>query len=1477
ECSAHPVLTMGVEETAADAGVEVAAVGSLRRGEGGLRRWLTSLGEAFARGVTVDWSPVLPARPRVEVPLPTYPFQRRRYWIDATSGAADVASVGLGAAGHPLWGASVSMAESGEVLFTGRISLDTHPWLADHAVNGTVLLPGAAFVELVLHAGDHVGLAHLEELTLHAPLLLAERAAVQVQLLMTAADESTRRTVSVHSRAEHAEVDLPWTRHATGVLADTPAAADFDLVAWPPSGAVPVPTAGLYDELVVQGYEYGPVFQGVQAAWRVGEVVFAEVALPEEAHGEASRFGVHPALLDAALQVVGIGEAVPVGRPPYLPFAWTDVTLHATGATALRVKVTPTGPDAVTLHLTDPTGAPVAEIGSLVSRPVQLTTAPTEGNLYRIDWTAVPVAAAPAPSWAHLEDLADDVPELVLARLTHQDAALDPATTAEPVGDVEVAGRAAVGAALALLQRWLADPRLAESRLVVLTDGAADQVTDLAHAPVWGLVRAAQAENPGQFVLVDAVPETPVEEILAAVGTGEPELSLRDGQVRVPRLARASTTAQPWRADGTVLVTGGTGVLGALVARHLVEVHGVRDLVLTSRRGLTAPGAVELRDELVALGASVEVVAADLADRDAVAALLDGIPALTAVVHTTGALDDGTVAAFTDAQLDTVWRAKATPAWHLHDLTRDRELSAFVLFSSAAGVVDGSGQGNYAAANVFVDALAAHRRALGLPAVSLAWGFWEERSGMTAHLGDADVARMARSGVLGISTDQGLALLDAAVATDEPLLVPIRLDTAALRAQGQQLPALFRGLVRLPARRAAGTGPTPVGGSALHRQLLGLADADQRRLLLDLVRGNVAGVLGHDSPATVEPSRAFRELGFDSLAAVELRNKLNTATGLRLPATLVFDYPNPTALADYLHTRILGAATPQAPTVATPVADDEPVAIVAMSCRFPGGVRTPEDLWRLLADGTDAITPFPTDRGWDLVGMYDPEPGKPGKTYSMEGGFLYDAADFDADFFGISPREAVAMDPQQRLLLETSWEALERAGIDPNSLRGSLTGVFAGVMYHDYASRLPEVPEELAGYLGNGSMASVASGRIAYTLGLEGPAVSVDTACSSSLVAIHLAVQALRSGECTLALAGGVTVMSTPDTFIEFSLQRGLATDHRCKSFAAGADGTAMSEGVGMLLLERLSDAERNGHHVLAVVRGSAINQDGASNGLTAPNGPSQQRVIRQALAAAGGIPATEVDAVEAHGTGTTLGDPIEAQALLATYGQERPGDRPLWLGSVKSNIGHTQGAAGVAGVIKMVLAMRNGVLPRTLHVDEPTPQVDWSAGAVRLLTETQPWPALERPRRAGVSSFGISGTNAHVILEQAPPADEPPVDAPEPELLPWVLSARTDQALREQAARVADVAGDESVKAGDLAYALATGRALLDRRTVIVGDRRDFVAGARAFADNGTAPGVLQGGTVFVFPGQGSQWVGMAVELLDSSPVFAERVGECG
>ncbi len=994
---------------------------------------------------------------------------------------------------------------------------------------------------------------------------------------------------------------------------------------------------------------------------------------------------------------------------------------------------------------------------------------------------------------------------------------------------------------------------------------AEGEVPDPAQAMVWGFGRTVALEHPHRWGgLVDLSADADEETFRTILGgaTGEDQVAVRGTRVLARRLVRrTSRPATPWQPSGTILITGGTGALGKHVARWLAGA-GAERLVLTSRRGPDAPGADDLEAELIGLGVRVDVLACDVTDRAALEATLESVGDLTAVVHTAGVLADGVLEALTPERLAEVVAAKAVAARHLHELTAG--LEAFVLFSSCAGTFGAAGQGNYAAANAYLDALAEQRRAQGLVATSIAWGPWAD-GGMAAAAAAED--HLGRTGLAALRPDRAITALRAATDGGAAAVTVADIDwerfAGALTAH-RPSPLI----AALPEVRRLAPATTD-------RLELSPTDADRR--LLKLVREQVAFALGHHSADDVAAGRTFKELGFDSLTAVELRNRLGTATGLRLPATLAFDYPTATALSAYLRTELLGEAEEASAMVARNT--DEPIAIVGMSCRFPGGVRNPDELWALLAEGRDAVSEFPADRGWDTDALYDPDPDHAGTTYVREGGFLTGADQFDAEFFGISPREALAMDPQQRLLLEASWEALEQAGIDPLSVRGAPVGVFAGTNGQDYTAALHFGEESVDGYLATGSAGSVLSGRIAYELGLEGPAMTVDTACSSSLVALHLAAQSLRAGECSLALAGGVTVMSTPGLFVEFSRQRGLAKDGRCKAFADEADGTGWGEGVGVVLVERLSDARRNGHPVLALVRGSAVNQDGASNGLTAPNGPSQQRVIRAALANAGLTP-SEVDAIEAHGTGTTLGDPIEAQALLATYGRDRSADEPLWLGSIKSNIGHTQAAAGVAGIIKMVLSLRHGVLPATLHVGEPSRHVDWDSGAVSLLTEPRPWPERDGPRRAGISSFGVSGTNAHIIVEQVPErpnvalvaSDAPkgPLvasDAPKATLgrsVPWVLSGRSAAAVRDRAAALAEVPGSVA----EIAWSLVTTRSTFEHRAVILDDHRELTATV-----TGTAGAA--GETVFVFPGQGAQWVGMAVDLLDE-PVFARRIAEC-
>ncbi|MFF9768509.1 SDR family NAD(P)-dependent oxidoreductase [Streptomyces sp. NPDC014636] len=930
-------------------GDSVTVAGSRRDGDEE-RDLVTAVARLHAAGTAVDWAAFFAPHAARHTGLPTYAFQRQRLWLEATAGGSgDADGLGQSATGHPLLTAAADLPDTGGAVLTGRLSRASHPWLADHAVHGAVLLPGTAFVEMALQAAERTGCDTVDELTLHAPLILPEQGALAVQVAV-GGERDGRRELAVWSRRADTP-DAPWTRNAAGVVTGADEGSPASLADWPPEGAEPVDLEGLYPGLARTGYGYGEVFQGLRAMWRRGDELFAEAALPDGARATAAAFGVHPALLDAVLHVNLLdlpgGQAV-------LPFAWGGVTLHAAGTDTLRLRLSPSGPDAVTLALADGTGAPVATVRSLVARPVSAEQLAGDGDdpLYRVDLVPAPAPATatypPTLAVCGLPDtglpdtdrvdtglpdtglpdtgLPDTGPvdtgpdETGVDAPRHADLAA--LTAAGPVPDVVVLAvpaapavvtdlpgliRERVNAALDTLRAWSADERCADRRLAVLL-----RTGDLTHAPLYGLVRAAQAESPGRFLLVDSdTGAAPGPALAAAIASGEPEVAVRDGEVRVPRLARAKPGGPlAWDPDGTVLITGGTGGLGALIARHLVTEHGVRHLLLAGRRGADAPGAAELRDGLVESGAEVTLARCDAADRAELAALLAEHD-VRAVVHAAGVVDNGVLTALGPDQVDRVLRPKADAAWNLHELTRDNDLSAFVLLSSTAGLLVGGGQANYAAANTFLDGLAAHRRSLGLPAVSLAYGLWSGSGGMSAGIGAADLERLRRLGLPPLTPAQGLRAFDAGLGGEDAVLVPVRLDAAAVRARPDGVPALLRGLVRPARRRGAEPGAGTPAGSWRDR-LAPLADADRDRALLELVRTHVAGVLGHPSPESVDPGRAFQEMGFDSLAAVELRNHLAGATGLTLPATLVFDQPTPLTLAAHLKTALVPAPADRA-------------------------------------------------------------------------------------------------------------------------------------------------------------------------------------------------------------------------------------------------------------------------------------------------------------------------------------------------------------------------------------------------------------------------------------------------------------------------------------------------------------------------------------------------------------------------------------
>ncbi|MGC1850825.1 MAG: SDR family NAD(P)-dependent oxidoreductase [Solirubrobacterales bacterium] len=898
EIGPHPVLAFGTEETFEDVledPSEAVLLPTLKREEGGPERFALSLAQAHTAGVLVDWGAYFKGTGAKRVPLPTYPFQRRRYWLPAGATAAvDLTAAGQASADHPLLGAAVELAGEEEgLLLTGRISLSTHPWLADHAVGGTVIFPGTGFLELALRAGEQAGAETIEELTMQAPLVLPEGGAIALQVSVSGPGEEGRREIAIHSRVEGEEAEAAgasqWTCHAQGALSSRTLSPPERIDAWPPEGAEAVGTTDFYENLIAFGFEYGPAFQGLTAAWRDGERIYAEVSLPEESAHEAQGFGIHPALLDSALQAAMLATA---GEGVRLPFSWREVSLAATGAAELRVSLAFDG-EIATLQTVDGAGMPVATVGSLIVRPLDTAVLaggePQAEGLLGLEWAEVALPDLDTPS-----------AEVELMRCGSRDD-----------NSAAEAARKAVQEALEAVQTWLADESKAGSRLALITEDAmavaVGESPDPATAAIWGLIRSAQSEHPGRFALIDTDGTDASQAALSAAlahGMQEPQLALRDGVALAPRIGRVTAEGddrdviEAIDPERTVLITGATGSLGALTARHFAERHGARHLLLVSRSGSEAPGAKELQARLAELGAEATIVACDVANRHSLADVIAAVPAehpVGAVIHCAGALADGTVETLVPEQIGRVFAPKVDAAWNLHELTRDLDLSVFVLFSSAAGALGGPGQGNYAAANVFLDALAEKRRADGLAASSIAWGLWEQRSDLTSRLSEADLARMRRGGFGALTDEQGLALLDAALVSARPatLAVPLHLPGLKALASTGALPPIFSGLVRVPRRRSAAVG-------SLAAKLSSLSKAERESHLLDLVRAEAAAVLGHDSAEAVEPDRLFRELGFDSLGAVELRNRLNGMSGLNLPATAVFDHPTAAELAAHL-------------------------------------------------------------------------------------------------------------------------------------------------------------------------------------------------------------------------------------------------------------------------------------------------------------------------------------------------------------------------------------------------------------------------------------------------------------------------------------------------------------------------------------------------------------------------------------------------
>ncbi|NIO82504.1 MAG: SDR family NAD(P)-dependent oxidoreductase [Candidatus Aminicenantes bacterium] len=1606
EISPHPILSSSVQEWMHFLRRKGTVLPSLRKKKSEPGVILDSFGTLYTLGFEVNWGKLYPQKGRC-LWLPTYTWQRKRYWIDTPKPGSKGTTAfsqewAPGSMLHPLLDQRLH-SPLNEILFESRISTDSLPFLQDHRVGGMVIFSIASYLEMILAAvAEAFGSDQyiLEEAAIHEPLVLSEGDVQTVQLILGPGEPGEFSFQVFSLAAETGRESSSWRLHAEGKART----GNPDKTSFTDKAISPEEIIGQYQEELSAGWyyqklkenelDYGANFQGIKKVWRKDGEALGQLSLPESLVSNVGEYYVHPALLEASFQLFAAAlsgkDEWNVKGGIYLPFALESYRFFNRPGTRLwsqaflrqgdPLKEEILGGDFI---LINETGEVAAEVKGMMFKRVsqealKRTTKEQSGDwLYQVEWKPKAcVQSDQAPdqeqsdkqgTWlifsdreglgASLADLLEKLGEsyvIVFPGETYENSKeehfkIDPTQPEDfhrllkeaygggqprvhhvvylwsldtvPPGKMTAASletdqALSCGSVLYLCQALVAAGWSKLPRLWLVTKGGqlVDPETDvvaLAQAPLWGLGHVIAIEHPQlRCARVDIDPsgetdetQSLFEEIRVQDQDQEDRVAFRRGVRYVPRLVfheSKSHEAAVFRSDSTYLITGGLGGIGLTVAKWMVE-QGARHLVLVGR----SKGSAAAREAVDALNKDdVRVVTAraDVTREDQVAGVLaeisQSMPPLKGIIHAAGTLDDGVLHLLDWERFAKVLAPKVEGSWNLHALTRDIPLDFFVLFSSVASLLGANSQGNYVAGNAFLDALAHYRKRQGLPALCLNWGPWTE-VGTAAALASRYKRRWKAMGMDTIPTEKGLQILGQMLRQDSAQVAILPINWQEFMQQfatsGASLP-LLSDLVQ-EAHPGMKTRQQSLQQTELLQRIKAAPRAERRGLLFAHVKDQVIKVLQLEPSHPVEPQQGLFDMGMDSLMAIELKNRIETSLGIPLPSVLTFNYSTIESLAEHLESKMVPLEAPEKSGEAAAGFDEikhsktEPIAIIGMSCRFPGNCDNPEAFWSLLRDGVDAITEVPADR-WDADALFDPNPDTPGKMNTKWGAFLEDVDGFDASFFGISPREAINMDPQQRILLEVTWEALENAGQIKDKRGDSQTGIFIGLATNDYL-RLQATLNDLNcidAYTGTGTAACITSGRLSYILGLQGPNMTLDTACSSSLVAVHLACQSLHNRECDLALAGGVNLILLPEVAAYYSRIHVMASDGRCKTFDAAADGFVRGEGCGVVVLKRLSDAEADGDNILALIRGSAINHDGHTSGLTVPNGLAQEAVIGKALANAGVNP-LQVNYVEAHGTGTSLGDPIEVQALAAVLGKERSNDHSLLIGSVKTNIGHLEAAAGAAGLMKVVLAMNHNEIPPHLHFKTPNPHIKWEEIPIEVPTERTPWPATGEPRIAGVSSFGFSGTNAHVVLEEAPrvPEDQQqeelpgdgayllPISAHNPEALQWVVKNYLEFLTAN--------GSNPAILLHDLCCTASLRRNHHLYRLALVGNtREELITQLKVFLQGESASGLYSGKKpqdhrqklVFVFPGQGNQWPGMGLKLMDREPVFRETLQQC-